>query len=393
VRETRIVELKRGKQDVGLRGIPAEADLSSLALRARRVSIRLTEWSRERPAIDTMGGGASFEMDPSTGDLHWEPGSATRPVADGAPAGLVRCRVESPVAGKRPVQVTYLVKGFEWDAGYQVVLRGDLANDAEPVSVDLLGTVGIRNPTARAYENAALLLVARGEPENAVPPDELGFLMLDEGPLADPWLGDATAESTSYTYRVPGRADIAASAQTDVSLVRALRTPADRLYVMNAERFPLDVGAMKPLRKYVSFRYRAADIGYALPPGAARIFLGTRRAHLLQEGRLPRTAIDGEIRVDLGDEEAVRGMRRTTGLFPALEGFREEGFEVVVRNRRNSEVLIRIEEEPPLQLEWHVVQANEKHRVVDGRLRFEPRIEPVSEKRIFYRLRIRSAGL
>jgi hypothetical protein len=289
--------------------------------------------------------------------------------------------------------VTYVVRGFDWQARYQVVLRGELEDDTQVLSVDLLGTAGIFNPTARVFEEAEIFLIAENVEEETERPEEAGFLMLDEGPLASPWMAEEPPKPTSYTYRVPGRARLGGAGRTDVALVRSQRMPANRLYVMHADQFSLGLGTMKPLRKFISFQHKAREPGYALPPGGAQIFLGTRRTHLLQEGVLPRTDAGGEIRIDLGREESVLGLRRSIGLYPAMEGFREEGFEVLVRNLRDSEILVEVVEEAPLRLEWHVVRATERYQQVDQYLHFSPRIDPQSEKRIFYRLRLRRAGL
>jgi hypothetical protein len=76
-----------------------------------------------------------------------------------------------------------------------------------------------------------------------------------------------------------------------------------------------------------------------------------------------------------------------------VDGFYEEAFEVLVVNRRRSDILVEIDEKPPPRLTWNVIRANENYDLVRRRLRFRPKVAAGSERRVYYRLRVRQPSL
>ncbi len=386
VREERRVTVGEGEQDLVFDDIPVEADLSSFMLRASRVRLELREWSR--PAVPSA---IRREGDA----VVWVPGGP----AAGVGAGLrsVRCRVwASSASTDMPIELIYRVDGPTWSARYQAAVRGEQAEEKEPVSVDLSGLVRIVNPTQKAYGNARVALVGEEKPLAADPRSDPGFLALDEdSPLADLWREPEREPSAAFQYSLPEPVSIGPDSETDVTIIRTLRTPAKRVYSMAAEAFPLGgspEGA--PLRKWIVFRNTPAGrMGRALPPGQVQVFLGGMRTHLLQEARFPRTPENGDIRIDLGRADDVRGTRRSLGRSTAVAGSSEESFALEIRNLRDTDVVVEIDEKPSVTLEWTLVRSTKTCRETFRRLQFSTEVKARRAETIEYRLRIRQPEL
>lgn len=389
VRERRTVMLPAGEDEFILGDVPPEADLSSLVVRSRRVLVELLEWRRvsapeeEHPSLAVSGDSSA---------VLWRRSAVAAGVA---PSESVRCRISSPVTD-RPldVEVVYILKGLAWSADYQVAVRGEQAGETEPVSVDLTGLVRLENRSSRVFADAVVMLV--GAPELPSPPKDPGFLMVDEdSALADLWRPRPPERRTEFEYDLPGRVTIPARSDTDAVLVRTLRTPATRLYSMVAEEFPVGVeGKDRPLRKLIVFRNTEVNrMGMTLPPGRVQVFLGGMRTDLLQEAWFNRTPPNGEIRIDLGAADEVRGLRVAGERSPEVAGYFEQDFSVTLKNGRDTDILVEVDEKPPVSLEWDVVSATKAYREAGHRLLFNTPIRARGEETIEYRLRIRQPAL
>ncbi len=392
VRELRTVSLGEGVDEFDLAGIPAEADLSSLVVRSRRFPAELLEWQWvPEDAKDAARAPSGISM--SDGAAIWRPRESRAPAS--RPGGVVRCRLSSPSAVPRlGVDVIYVVRGPDWSAHYQVALRGEQAGDTEPVSVDLAGFVRLRNPCSAAFSNATVRLVGRQEPPDAIRRKDPGFPMVDpDSPLAGLWLQEAPAPAPEYDYVLPERIALGPGESADVVLVQTERTPASRVYRLDADEIPAGP-KNAPLRKWIVFSIAPAGRrGAALPPGPVTIFLGGQRTRLLQHAWFAHTPVGGELRMDLGPADDVVGSRLSRGRGAAVVGYFEEVFALRVLNRRPSDVLVEMDEKPPVNLEWDVVSATKPYVQSGRRLLFRARVAGGVEDVTEYRLRIRRPRL
>ena len=392
VRESRSMDMVEGEQEVVLDRIPPEADLSSLTLRSRRVPLQLMEWSREGQtnasprAISVVGDQAIWRPADERAERAQEPGGRR-----------VRGRVYSPLTWKNiRLELSYIVRGPTWDARYQAMVRGEQAEEKEPVSVDFAGSVTISNPTSASWQDASIQVVGEPGPDVWVPQNDPGILMVDEdSPLADLWRRHAPESAVPHAYALPGRVSVSPQSSTSVLLVRTTRTPASRLYVMGAEDVPFGTASDGyPLRKFIVIRNSAANrMGIALPPGRVGIYVGASRNRYLQEAWQARADVNDEIRIDLGAAEDVTGLRRSLGRGAAIGGYYEESFGLKVMNRRDSSVLVEILEKPPLILEWAVVRTSLPNRGTGRSLEFLVEARPGREVQVEYQLRVRQPDL
>ena len=392
VREMRVVTVAQGEQDLVFDEIPEEADLSSLMLRANRVSLELLDWNWMTPSPE------SSALVRTAGSVVWKPGQEKEGGAN-AVEGLrsVRCRVRTAVASQDvPVEMVYRVRGPAWAAKYEAAVRGEQSEEKEPVSVDLSGLVRITNPTQKSFAEATIVLVGAEDPPARDPRSDPGILALDEdSPLADLWREPPPEAQTEFEYSLPRPVSLGAHSETDVSIIRTMRTPASRIYSMVSEDLQLGGSAVgEPLRKWIVFQNVAANrMGQALPPGRVQVFLGGMRTHLLQEARFRRTPENGEIRIDLGRAEDVRGARSSRGRTPTAGGVFQEGFSLAIRNLRDADVVVEIDEKPSVNLEWTLISATKSCREVFRRLQFATEVKARSTETVEYQLRVRQPEL
>lgn len=400
VRDMRRVDLAAGEQDLVLDKIPAEADLSTLTIRTRRIPVDLLDWER----VDANAGRArSLEHADAlvvTGDGEVGDAAVGRSVGrdsetirrEGLP---VRCRIRIPVGGTRSLEVVYRVRDVEWASYYQVFIRGEPDGLDERVALDLTGYVRIRNSTDRSFSNA-LVRVVGADPRLPREPEELpGFLMLSDSPLSDLWKAQEVEPPLELTYRMPRRVNIPAHTETEARFIGSLRIPATRVYVLDSREIPLSViGSFRPLNQYLVFKNTAANgLGWVLPPGPVEVFHGVTRRTLRLPGFLPHTPIDREIRVDMGKADDVRGMRRSVRRTEPDFGYYEETFQLSLENDRPRAVRVEVYERPPVELSWDVQRASADYELEGTAIRMEPRIPGGESREIELRLRFHQPSL
>ncbi len=390
VREELAGELDLEAEEFLLENVPPEADLSTLVVRARHLPLRMKSWERLSPSAVTR----RVPSDVFT----WRPGGRGE-ASESEPSEIrpIRCVLEAPLRVPRVIlEVTYQLSGFGWSAHYQVAVRGEREDEREPVSVDLTGMVRIQNTSARTFSNASIQLVGAPVLPGRQPLKAPGFLLFnEESALSDLWLNPVVLEEVEHLYPLPGRHTLEAHSDLHAFFARVVRRPADRLYVLNSEEYPLDSGKMgQPLKKKIVFKNEEAQgLGFPLPAGEAEIFLGGQRTHRLQSAWFAHASAGDEIRIDLGEAGEVTGLRRTLHQQEFGAGSAEMGFEIVLANLGGRDIRVEVSEKPPLVLEWNVLRSNKPCQIEAQRILFRPEVKSLSEEKIEYRLRVRKPKL
>ena len=117
------------------------------------------------------------------------------------------------------------------------------------------------------------------------------------------------------------------------------------------------------------------------------------RNQLLQDAAFPHTAPEKEIRVDLGLSSNVKGSRRFVKKTQALDGIVEETYRISVINQRDNDILVEVNERPPVRLEWFVTRATKPYEMQSQRLLFTPEIKARETLNIDYDLRVKQPEL
>lgn len=363
VKESRQIDLRSGEQDVDFTGIPPEADVALLVLRSRRISFEVLAWERVED--------------------------------EGDRAGVVRCRIRSPVSAQRVgVELLYRVSGISWSASYEIVVRGEGEDEMEAVSTDLRGVVRLVNGTACAFSNAVIALsgpdVVPKSAASGARAGGPGFLHLDRlNPLTDIWFDPPEDAAVTYAYDMPARVTLRPYSETDVPLISRTRMPASRVYAMIAEDFPLNAREFLPLRKWIVFRHGGTvQQDSMLPPGDVRVLLGGNRRQFLQTARFRRTTPGEEIRVDLGPSDEVKGRRSSGPREMVPGGTVSETCVLQLRNDGAEDFVVEVDEKPPAALGWRIISSTHPHRLSGTRVQFTPVLRGGTEQTIEYRLSV-----
>lgn len=381
VREQREIACTGGEQEVVIEGIPAAADLASLQVGGERQGVRLLGWQR--------AGGTN--PGPGTGrPLRWQPDRPLREGAEPDPAGPLLCRIQAATARTRWVEFIYQVTGLTWRADYEIVIRGDIANHLEPLSLDLKGSVVVSNGTGRAYPEARVLLVGEVDAPAGGERDP-GLLVLDDwSPLADRWRDPPSDPGPLFAYPVPEAVGIPAAGEVSVRLVSTRRQAADRLYRMEADRLQVGQGEpWRPLTRYLVLpNDEAHGLGQALPPGQALIYLGGVRGGPYQRAFLGHTDRGREVEVSLGPSRGVTAHRRMEARQPGSAGAPEQTVSLQLANALPTAVKVELVERPPVPLAWDLVRANRTVERESQVLKFNLDMAARSEAEITYTVRV-----
>ncbi len=389
VREQREITVTAGEQVIELAGIPAEADLSSLTMRTRRIPVTLLSWQRIEP----------YAPPPNTERLRLMAGGAVHD-ADGRPLSVrhvsvpsdapVRARIRIPFTGTRTFEVSYRLHGLSWRADYQALIRGSLTGPDEQLSIDLDGYVNVLNQTSRSFGTASVR-VAGADPRLVTTlPRRPGFLLLLDTPLSDLWQLQVQPIVSEFAYALPAPVALPAGQETRVQIFQGHRIPARRLHVLHSDEVPLSLtGRTAPLSLRLVFsNVPMHGLGWTMPPGPVTIFSGVTQRRLEATGFIPHTPSGREIRLDLGNDPLVRGARTSVRRTTVREGQYDETFRIALENAHERPVDIEIIERPLTTLGWSLQRSTfdfvRERRV----LRATPRLGPGESRRIELGLRL-----
>lgn len=386
VREVRDVAFAAAETDLVI-SVPAAADLTTLNVTGRRSPVRLLSWSlAERPA--------AFARAPALRATSSGFETVSAEAVSAGPLPRVRCRLSGVPGRSREVEIFYRTRDLSWRCQYEITVRGDVANYLEPLSLDMDCRVVLSNATARSFSDARVMLVAE-DPAPQVRLDRAraapGLLMLDDdSPLADLWRHQPEREGVSYDYALPQSVTLPAHAAVMAPWVTVRRKPAERLYSLDAEEFEIGSGSTwRPLRRFLTFRNEAGfGLGQPLPSGPALIYLGAVRGALYQRAWIPHTAVNSEIRIDLGPATGVTGTRRSQGRNVSAAGFTEETVDIQVANALPSAVNVELVERPPVPLAWDVTRSSRPYELRDRRLLYRLQVDTRSEEELSYTVRV-----
>ncbi len=355
------------------------------AFACQRMSVEFTNTTQDVPVafVPPETDPASFDILPVSSPvdlLAWRR-------ADG---GHLVATLATDLPRPRDFDVAYLVRGPDWRASYQLVVRTDPDREDAPVSMDVEGRVTVQNAGGGSWTNATLRLVGT-DVRPRPPAREPGFLDIDEtSPLADLWRDAPAQEHTTFAYDFDRPVNLNAGEERSFTFVSATRCPAERRFIMKSTDIPADtIEPGRPLRHSIILRNDAEHgLGRDLPAGVAQIFVGSVRATLGESAWLDRTPAGGEIRIELGPSSHVRGLRRSLARTPGTPGQITEDFEVEIRNGLDSAAHVEVEEQPPARQDWTLLRTSAACEIRGRRLCY--RLEVPAHDRLVIRYTIRT---
>src|ERR1700753_2450748 len=289
--------------------------------------------------VSDAGGGVVFKTEQGIEALRCSGMPETfsfEPIAALSARPTLSVEVRAASAVTEQLTLTYLARGFDWDANYTADLSADGRHLNLGAWVTLANANGVGFPAAHAQVVAGKLNRESGEVE----PIDIGAPVLAQcGPreatsdqpmfLARPEAGDIRFKKSAQTpmaaatnmvlefasvtaqkvqqeqlgdlklYRVPERTTLASRQSKQVRLMDQLAVPVATLYQAQfIEGTPSNEPAQRLLR---TKNTRENHLGLPLPSGSMAIFSERDGERLLQhEAGIRDTAVDEEVEIDLG---------------------------------------------------------------------------------------------
>jgi hypothetical protein len=290
------------------------------------------------------------------------------------------------------VEATYLTQGINWKADYVMVL------DPEDRRADLTGWVTLDNRSGAEYRNAKLKLVA-GDVNRVV--DQVGYMAaaraLEEvanKAAAPPFSEQAFFEYHLYTLQRP--TTIKDNETKQVTLLASNRIPVTKRFLyygaQNYYRTPYGVPVSnQKVGVYMDLANKTENhLGMALPKGTVRVYKadGDGSLQFVGEDRIDHTPKDETIRIKMGEAFDIVAERKQTEWRKLGDDLYEVGFEVSLRNHKDSPVTVSVIE--PIPGDWEILQSSHDYRKVEAHTaQFDVPVMKNGEVKLRYRVRMR----
>ncbi len=306
--------------------------------------------------------------------------------------------LDSPRAGRRVVEASYLTWGMTWRADYVLLLAPDGRGG------DLTGWVTINNDAGIPFHGAALRLVAghvnvvadegRGRDTFNLRGARMRTLSMEAS--APAFVQEGMFEYHLYTLGRP--TDLADREQKQIEMLRGSGIPVERTYRLCGQVHwfaAAQHGLMENLHPDVWVEFvnaERAGLGMPLPAGTVRVYQGEagRRGgrQFVGEGTIPHTPREERVKLRVGSAFDVVAERRQIDHDVLADGVVETEWEVRIRNRKPEPVVVEVRE--PTHGDWEVRSSSVPHVKVSAReVRFDVACRPDEEAVLRYVLRVR----
>jgi hypothetical protein len=441
VRERVPLDLKAGENAVTFVGATALLEADSVVLRdpAGRVQLRVLEQSyradvmsqgvllalNEGKTIDFLvrdqnakeytvqgkiirsghnpGGEPTSPIIEVEGKLRFSlPGEPLFPAlaGDGILKPTLTWKIGSDQPAKFESELGYITGGLSWQAAYNLVApeKGD--------TLDVVGWVTVNNHSGKAFENAAMKLMA-GDVNRVQPPMQrraamegrVAMMAMDAAPVTE------KAFDEFHLYSLARPVTVRDRETKQVEFMRATGVKAPVIYVYDgAAMFGIYRGGMNRdpgygtqsnkkvwvMREFTNSEQN--KLGLPLPKGRMRFYRrddADGRIEFTGENELDHTAKNELIRVKTGDAFDVIGERiRVNFQGQNRQDYAEEDFEIKLRNRKTEPVEVRVVEHLYRWTNWTITQKSDEFTKKDAQtIEFKIPLKPNEERSVTYKVR------
>ena len=295
--------------------------------------------------------------------------------------------LDNKLPDKQRVEATYLTGGINWKADYVAVLN------AADTQTDLTGWVTIDNRSGATYQDAQLKLVAgdihRVREEKVVPRAAAKLAAQEAAPQ---FKEESFFEYHLYT--LDRRTTVKDNQTKQMTLLQADQVPVKKLFIFSGSpqyyyhRYDQKPGKQK-VGVFLEFENAQKNrLGMPLPKGTMRVYKQDREGSLqfIGEDQIDHTPKDEKFKLKIGEAFDVVGERVQTDYRSLGSNLYEVGFEVGLRNHKNEEVKVWVEEVIPG--DWEMLsQTHSYEKLQSNRIRFEVPVAPNKETKVRYRVR------
>lgn len=288
-------------------------------------------------------------------------------------------------AAKLEAELGYITGGMSWQAAYNLVApeKGD--------QVDIVGWVTVNNNTGKRFDDATIKLMAgdvnRVQPEMDIEYRKRKGVVMSA--MAAP-VAEVTEKAFDefHLYSLPRAVTLRDQETKQVEFLRATGVTAPQLYIFDQQKYGAKVATVREFKN----TKENGGLGLPLPKGRARFYRqdsADNRLEFVGENSLDHTAKNETVRLYTGDvfDIAVE-KKQTDSAMSSRNDFREEAFEVKLRNRKAEAVEVRVVEHFYQWPNWKLIQQSDPHEKTDAHsAEFRVKLAPDEEKIVTYRVR------
>ena len=297
--------------------------------------------------------------------------------------------LDNKLPDKQKIEATYLTGGINWKADYVAVLN------AADTQTDLTGWVTIDNRSGATYQNAQLKLVAgdihRVREDKMVPRAAAKAAVQESAPQ---FKEESFFEYHLYT--LDRRTTVKDNQTKQMTLLQADQIPIKKLFLFSGSpqyyyyRYDQKTSKQK-VGVFLEFENAQKNrLGMPLPKGTVRVYKQDREGSLqfIGEDQIDHTPKDEKFKLKIGEAFDVVGERVQTDYRSLGSNLYEVGFEVSLRNHKNEDIKVLVEEVIPG--DWEMLsQSHSYERLQANRIRFEVPVAQNKEAKVKYRVRFK----
>jgi hypothetical protein len=298
--------------------------------------------------------------------------------------------LENKLARPQRLEATYLTAGLNWKADYHAILN------ASGSQIDLTAWVTLENRSGATYRNAQLKLVA-GDVQR-----------VREERTADRGAPRVTAamesapqfrEEAFFEYHLysPDRGTTLRDNETkQMLLFSAPQVPVSKLYLLPGQpqfywgRYDAR-GQKQKVGVFLELTNRPENrMGMPLPRGTVRVYQEDKDGtlQLAGEDRIDHTARNEKVKIKIGEAFDVAAERVQTDFKQPETRVNEVTFEVTLRNQKNEDIKVFVEETIPG--DWEMISNTHSYEKLQANLiRFIVPVVKGQEAKVRYKVRVR----
>lgn len=266
------------------------------------------------------------------------------------------------------VLVTYLTGGLSWNADYVATLSAD------EDYIDLTGWVTLTNNTNMTFEDAKLKLVAGDiNTVTSYMTDQMVRYESASVMAKNTAAGFTEKEFFDYhLYDLQYPTTIKASQTKQIELLSASKIPVTKKYVFDG----LYNDKVQVLMEFKNDE--KSNLGMPLPKGTIRVSKSDDDGSLefIGEDSIDHTPRDEEVEVTLGNAFDVTGTRTRVSSRKTGSTSREDTYEIVIKNHKDSAVDVTVVEHLGGWESWEIVSSSSPYEKVDSNtVNFVPTVD------------------
>jgi hypothetical protein len=297
--------------------------------------------------------------------------------------------LENKSSHPQKVEASYLTSGINWKADYVAVLN------QSDTRTDITGWVTLDNKSGATYQNALLKLVA-GDIHRVQPEVRVDRMVARTAAKEAAPQFKEEAFFEYHLYTLDRRTTIKDNQTKQMTLLDANQVPVDKLFIFSGapqyyfSRYDQRSGKQKVGVFLELLNSQRNNLGMPLPKGTVRVYKQDRDGSLqfVGEDQIDHTPRDEKFKLKIGEAFDVVGERVQTDYKRLGDNLFEVAFEVSLRNHKNEDIKVLVEE--PIPGDWEMLSNTHPYEKVNARLiRFNVSVSKDQEVKVRYRIRFR----